>query len=632
LVDESAQRDGDRRRWEPSLVFAASAAVLVLYALRGGSFDVVPRSELGIAAWWAIALGWAFGVLPRARLERAAALPVAGLVLLAAWTALSLRWTESDERTVLELARIAHHAGFLVLALSLLSRDTWRAAVYGAASGALAICALAVASRLWPGAFHVDAVGASFGIDRLSYPLNYWNAVGAWAAISATVALTLSAHAVRPAVRMLALAAVPVAVLATYLTYSRAGLAGLALGAAVAWAASRHRVLLAAHFAVAGMGAGVVIAIVRRHPELAGDGRGAVLVALGGAAVLGAVTAWVTWRLGADARWRFGARSAHRLTAAGAVLAIAAGALALPPAVPGALRAFRTPVAINAPADDPAARLGSLSGTRVLVWSSALDAFRAHPFNGTGAGTYEFWWSRDARASDFVVDAHSLYLEPLAELGLPGLAFVLLLCGGGVAICIRARVGAGSGAEAGAAAACVAGLTVWLFQAGVDWLWESTATVALALLLVAAAAASRSRPAPPPRVPVRVLVCAIALLAVAVQLPPLAGVSALRASQAAAREHDDRHALAAAGDAAAILPWAASPHIQLALLAESRGDLAVAEREARDAIALEPTNWSHPLLLARVLAERGDAPAALAAFVRARELRPQAKVFRTAGF
>jgi Flp pilus assembly protein TadD len=169
-------------------------------------------------------------------------------------------------------------------------------------------------------------------------------------------------------------------------------------------------------------------------------------------------------------------------------------------------------------------------------------------------------------------------------------------------------------------------------QAGVDWLWESTATVALALLLVAAAAASRSRPALPPRAVTRVVVCAIALLAVAVQLPPLAGVSALRASQAAAREHDDHRARAAAGDAAAILPWAASPHVQLALLAESRGDLAVAEREARDAIALEPTNWSHPLLLARVLAERGDAPAALAAFVRARELRPKAAVFRTAGF
>ena len=161
-------------------MFLASAGVLVLYALRGGSFDVVARSELGIAAWWAVAIGWALGVLPRARLGLGAALPVAGLALLAAWTALSLTWTESDERTVTELARVAHHAGFLVLALSVLSRRTWRAAAAGAAAGALAVCALAVASRLWPAAFPADAVRASFGGSRLNYPLNYWNAVGAW--------------------------------------------------------------------------------------------------------------------------------------------------------------------------------------------------------------------------------------------------------------------------------------------------------------------------------------------------------------------------------------------------------------------------------------------------------------------
>src|SRR4051812_37563336 len=98
-----------------ALAFATCAAVLVLYALRGGSFDVVPRAELGIAAWWIAGLGWAVGVLPRARLGRTGWLPVVGLLALAAWTALSLRWTESDERTAAELARVFHHAGFLVL-------------------------------------------------------------------------------------------------------------------------------------------------------------------------------------------------------------------------------------------------------------------------------------------------------------------------------------------------------------------------------------------------------------------------------------------------------------------------------------------------------------------------------------
>ncbi len=119
----------------------------------------------------------------------------------------------------------------------------------------------------------------------------------------------------------------------------------------------------------------------------------------------------------------------------------------------------------------------------------------------------------------------------------------------------------------------------------------------------------------------------LALLAIAVQLPPLVAASGLRVSQAAARAHDDARALTAATDAAATLPWGASPHVQLGLLAEQRGDLALAEAQVRRAIELEPTNWRHPLLLARVLAERGDARGALAAFERARRLRPRAAVF-----
>src|SRR5947207_762594 len=66
---------------------------------------------------------------------------------------------------------------------------------------------------------------------------------------------------------------------------------------------------------------------------------------------------------------------------------------------------------------DPAARLTNLNGNRYLIWGSALAAFRAHPVEGTGAGTFELWWNRDARGDEFVRDGHSLYLEAAAELG-----------------------------------------------------------------------------------------------------------------------------------------------------------------------------------------------------------------------
>ena len=37
----------------------------MFYALRGGSFDVVVRGEQGLALWWTLLLGLAFGLLPR---------------------------------------------------------------------------------------------------------------------------------------------------------------------------------------------------------------------------------------------------------------------------------------------------------------------------------------------------------------------------------------------------------------------------------------------------------------------------------------------------------------------------------------------------------------------------------------
>jgi hypothetical protein len=467
----------------------------------------------------------------------------------------------------------------------------------------------------------------------------------------------VSAARVGPAVaaRCLALASVPVAVLCTYLTYSRAGVAGTALGVLVVWACSRHRAVVLVHAAAAGLGSAAAIFAVRAHPAIAraegGVGQAEVLLALAAAAGVGAAVAWATWRLQLDTRWRLTPRTARRLVAAGAVAAIAIGALTLPPAVPRAVSAFKDRDAIVT-TTDPSARLGTLSGQRFNAWSSAVASFQAEPLVGTGAGTFEFWWSREARDAEFVVDAHSLYLETLAELGLPGFAALLMLCGGGLFVALQARRHAESTADAGAATACLAALTVWLFHAGVDWMWESTATVAFALLLIAATTAARARPlhaaplavldspgpstgrgrAAPPhlhpsRAAARALLVVLALIGVAVQLPALVGASSLRVSQTAARSSDDRRALAAARDAQATLPWAASPHVQLALLAETAGDLGTAEREAQQAVALEPTNWRHRVLLARVLAQSGDADAALAAFAAAERLRPLGRLF-----
>ena len=84
---------------------------------------------------------------------------------------------------------------------------------------------------------------------------------------------------------------------------------------------------------------------------------------------------------------------------------------------------------------------------RWQFWESAVDAFQATPLLGHGAGSYEAWWAEHGSLAVFVRDAHSLYLETLAELGVLG--FLLLV--GGVSrsglVTALSRASAPAGAE-----------------------------------------------------------------------------------------------------------------------------------------------------------------------------------------
>ena len=102
--------------------------------------------------------------------------------------------------------------------------------------------------------------------------------------------------------------------------------------------------MLIVHGAVAAVGAGVAIAVIREHPEIAradgASGHGTLLLALAGPPPRaprppGSPGAWAATCAGG---WRGGSARADGRRAAAAIVA---GGLALPPAVPGALREFR---------------------------------------------------------------------------------------------------------------------------------------------------------------------------------------------------------------------------------------------------------------------------------------------------
>jgi O-antigen ligase len=106
--------------------------------------------------------------------------------------------------------------------------------------------------------------------------------------------------------------------------------------------------------------------------------------------------------------------------------------------------------------------------------------FADHPIAGHGSGSFRVDWLRERDVRERVADAHSIYAETAAELGLLGLVALGLFLGGigfaAAAAIRRARM------EATGPAAVV---VVWALHAGIDWHWEMPAVTLFALACAA---------------------------------------------------------------------------------------------------------------------------------------------------
>jgi hypothetical protein len=139
------------------------------------------------------------------------------------------------------------------------------------------------------------------------------------------------------------------------------------------------------------------------------------------------------------------------------------------------------------------ARLATVDSNRYRYWEEAGTTFAEHPLIGIGSGGFQVEWLKVYERFDASGDAHSLYLESAAELGVVGVALLLLFLGGTGASLVRLyRI------DHGAAAGLGAGLAAWAFHAGLDWDWEMPAVTLPALLLAAAAIAWSDRRDPEP--------------------------------------------------------------------------------------------------------------------------------------
>lgn len=124
-------------------------------------------------------------------------------------------------------------------------------------------------------------------------------------------------------------------------------------------------------------------------------------------------------------------------------------------------------------------------GPRMDYWPVALDQWQENIWLGSGAGTFVLYWLREESESA-VLDAHSLYVETLAEVGVVGLTLLVAALSVPIVAAVRSRRHPLTGAGAGA-------YTAYLVHAGLDWDWEMPAVTLAALLLgIGILAASRT--------------------------------------------------------------------------------------------------------------------------------------------
>ena len=600
--------------------FAAAMTITLVLAFNGGGYDLVVRHEVGLAVWALIALGLGVGLLPRARLTPAAWTALGGFAALAALTLLSHVWTRSGEHATEELARVLQYGGLVVLAFLWFNRYTWRGAAMGFATAALVVPFFAVGSRVFPDLLHdqVDALGT----DRLAYPLDYWNAVACWGAMAIAVGLTVSANSSRAAIRAGAMFAVPVAALSVYLTYSRFGVAAVAIAVLATLALSRNRWTAAVNGLAAGAGSAVLMLVTHSHGEIAhatGDAGAGSVVATGvlvGAAC--ALVAVATMKLRLD-RVRMELQSARLAVGALAVVALFA-AVALNGPLSDAWDKFKNE---KPPSGTGTARFTSLGTTRYNAWTVAVDAFQDHPVRGIGPGTFEYYWAQHGKP-EFARDAHSLYIEEAAELGAPGLLALLVGLGGLLWAAVAARMQWVRRREIAAGSAVTAAFVVFLAYGGIDWMWEMGAIGTLAIGGVAVAGAGGLDRSQLPNLGpwMRALAVVGALLAAAVQLPGLVSTQRVRASEAELAKGHPARARELADQAITAEDWAGTPYAARALASEELNDLPGAKRDAQQAVDREPDNWRDRLILARIEAKLHQDAAARAELREARHLAP----------
>lgn len=542
-------------------------------------------------------------------------------------TGASITWSVSPSTSWFETNRVLAYLAVLLTGLlaARLAPRRWAVLPTSVLLATSVVLVLALLSKIFPGAFAEDEIFA-----RLQYPLGYWNAVGAVAAVNLVLALWFGTrrHGYRP-VNALAYPAIAIAMTVLLMSYSRGALIAAGVGVLIWLVFSPrrlHSLLLLAVGGVAGLFVGIwsfantalsTDNVLLAARESSGTQLGVLLLAtLVLLLVIGLAIEFslVFTGIRPHERRRLGLVI---VTLAALVPLAGCGVLASSErgfggSVSHAWKQLSDPEA-GGPSSDPT-RLGAVGSQRSLYWRQALDAHRLQPLHGVGVGGFGPIQSNIRGPYPFpVAHAHGWVPQTLADGGWVTLGLQALF---GITWLLAALRALGTWGplrrrrqdpEHGGITAMVAVVGAFAATAVLDWTWFIPA-LALPVALYAGWVAGRGAerafddvvPAAPPATdhprswylvhgPIAAMVLIVTVATVVSMVQPGRAERIQDQALEALDRGDVARAEQLAEQAASINPLAPRADYALAQVRVAQGRIPDARALYRDALALEPS-------------------------------------------
>ena len=168
--------------------------------------------------------------------------------------------------------------GVFVLGLCALNAETAGPLINGLGCGIAVVSALAVLSKLTPGLFPANTARSFYTTPRVSYPFDYSDGVGEYAALGIPLVLYIATSARTPWGRALASGALAVVLLCLAMTVSRGGILAACVGVVAFFALAPNRIPRLPTLAIAAAGIGLLMVALLHRPRTArlADGRARV--------------------------------------------------------------------------------------------------------------------------------------------------------------------------------------------------------------------------------------------------------------------------------------------------------------------------------------------------------------------